>query len=217
MGETTQDIEDHAAARSMAPPATGIVPVRFIYVNGPGTYIPVNQGNNDFAINKLNQAFAPADLEFVQCGNSNELWDDRFQNMDNIDLDLTLFAYSSNTLEVYVKPGAGTAWAVIPCNVYEENNPNYNLQCYTHENFMRLTGTGDFATTIVHEAGHHFGLLHTWFPARQYNFPVDPSQTDHPYTRRYLFNTFDFRGYSTFGKTCQKLVQVIQIAGYSYE
>ncbi len=164
MMETTQDVEDYTAARSMESPATGIVPVRFIYVNG-STSNTVNQSNNDFAINKLNQAFASANLQFVQCGNSNELWDDRFQNMDGIDLDLTLFAYSSNTLEVYVKHGAGTAWAVIPCNVYDENNPNYNLQCYTHENFMRLLGTGDFGSTIVHEAGHHFGLLHTWFPA----------------------------------------------------
>lgn len=181
MGETTQDIEDHAAARSIAPPATGIVPIRFIYVNGPGFSVPVSQGNNDFAINKLNQAFAPANLEFVQCGNSSEFWDDRFQNMDDIDMDLTLFAYSSNTLEIYVKPGIGTPYAAIPCNVYEENNPNYNISCFTHENFMRLQGIADFGSTVVHEAGHHFGLLHTWFPARDYNVPVDALQTDHPY------------------------------------
>lgn len=152
-----------------------VVPVRFTIIAGPGGGENFTQAGADFAIQSLNQAFAPS-IIFEQCGEINSIWDDRIKSSDEVDNFITSFSYTSGALEVYIKPTPNGVlpYAPIPDQSYKEGNPNWQGSgLYKHTNFIRLISSADLGKTFIHETGHHLGLLHTFWAAAPPN--------DHPY------------------------------------
>lgn len=169
-----------AEKRNSLPPQAREVPVRFTLINGDSYQINLAPNALDIGLNNLNQAFAPAGLHFFQCGELNIIKDTRIQQSEDVDVFINSFAYSTGALEVYIKQSVSSSRASIPCNAYQNINPNY-LGCFVHENWILLVGSGEMGKTFIHETGHHFGLLHTFNPNFLYNTPVTPNQQDHPY------------------------------------
>ncbi len=168
-----------SAQLSMAP----VVPVRFTVISGPSGGGGLSQAQVNFGINALNQAFAPAGISFEQCGDINEIWDDRIKTSEEVDHFITSFAYATGTIEVYVKPSIPSAYAPIPEQSYQSGNPNWPVGFFEHTNFVKLNGSGDVtASTFIHETGHHFGLLHThWMSSTVYQDPPAATANDFPY------------------------------------
>lgn len=162
------------------------VPVRFTNIAGPGGGSIITNADADNAIVKLNNAYAIMGIQFVRCGDVNEIWDDRIKASEEADKFITSFAYASGTVEVYLKPvelNGPLPYAVLPDQAYAAGNPNWNgIGQFFHTNFIKLRGTGDLGSTLVHEMGHHFGLLHTHMVATtDYNTPPSINANDHPY------------------------------------
>jgi len=161
------------------------VPVRFTVISGPTSPTPLlTQSDVTFGINYLNQAFAASGLTFFQCGEINEIWDDRIRKNINFDQHTTSFAYASGTMDVVIKSDGIEPYAPVPEQAYHDNNPNWSIVGYEHTNFVKLTAPWEltgYAATSAHEIGHHFGLLHTDFAWGSYNAPPDPSANDYPY------------------------------------
>ncbi len=159
------------------------VPVRFTAIYGPGGGGGLSQAQADFGINALNQAFAPAGISFVQCGDINEIYDDRIKTSEEIDHFITSFAYATGTIEVYVKQSIPKPYAPIPDQSYQSGNPNWQFPLFEHTNFVKLNPSAQVATTtFVHETGHHFGLLHThWMSSTSYLAPPPATANDFPY------------------------------------
>ncbi|MEQ1746108.1 MAG: T9SS type A sorting domain-containing protein [Saprospiraceae bacterium] len=157
------------------------VPVRFTVIAGPTSPLFATQTDVANAINYLNQAFASSGLTFFQCGELNEIWDDRIRKNVDFDKHTTSFAYASGTMDVVIKNDGLTSYALIPEQAYLDNNPNWNLVPYEHTNFVKLINQYSLGATFAHETGHHFGLMHTDFHWGTYNAPPDPSANDYPY------------------------------------
>lgn len=159
------------------------VPVRFTAIYGPGGGGGLSQAQADFGINALNQAFAPAGISFVQCGDINEIYDDRIKASEEIDHFITSFAYATGTIELYVKPSIPKPYAPIPDQSYQSGNPNWQFPLFEHTNFVKLNASAQVTTpTFVHETGHHFGLLHThWMSSTSYLAPPPATANDFPY------------------------------------
>jgi|GEM_PF-1702527 len=159
------------------------IPVRFTLIVGPTSPTPlVTQSDVTNGINYLNQAFASSGLTFFQCGELNEIWDDRIRKNLELDRQVTSFAYASGTMDVVIKSDGLDPYAPIPEQAYLDNNPNYSIVgAYEHTNFVKLVNQYSLAATFAHETGHHFGLLHTHFVVASYQAPPDPSANDYPY------------------------------------
>lgn len=162
------------------------VPVRFTNFTGPGGGTIIDNGDADLAILTLNNAFANTGIQFTRCGDVNEVWDDRIKASEDVDKFITSFGYATGTVEVYIKtPGPNTPppYAVLPDQAYLDGNPNWHfIGQFLHTNFIKLNGAGDLGPTLVHEMGHHFGLLHTFFAASvNYNAPPAVDANDYPY------------------------------------
>lgn len=162
------------------------VPVRFTSVVGPSGFFIFDNAQADNEIANLNNAFANTGIQFVRCGDVNEVWDDRIKSSEEVDQFISQFAYASGTVEVYLKftdiPGL-LPYAVLPDQAYQDGNPNWiGIGQYQHTNFIKLHGPGDLGPTLVHEMGHHFGLLHTFFSATvNYSTPPAVDANDYPY------------------------------------
>ncbi|MCC7464730.1 MAG: hypothetical protein IT261_00585, partial [Saprospiraceae bacterium] len=160
----------------------GGIPVRFTAITGPSGGFSLSQANVNFALNALNQAFSPMGVNFIQCGEINEIWDDRIKSSEEVDQFITSFAYASGTLEVFVKSSTPPPYAPIPEQAYQSGNPNWPTGAFQHTNFVKLNGPADLGPTLVHETGHHFGLLHTHFvSSTNYSSPPVSDANDHPY------------------------------------
>lgn len=167
------------------------VPVRFTALTGPGGGINLSPGNVNTALGILNAAFEPAGLHFVQCGPINKIWDDRIKANNDIDHFTTSFSYTSGALEVYVGLIFGgvppvlqlqPSYAPIPALSYQSGNPNFPADAYEHTNFAYMYINDLENAGFIHEIGHHYGLLHTFMPAKSYNVPViDENTPDYPY------------------------------------
>ena len=159
------------------------VPVRFTAFQGPSGGFGLSQAQIDFGLNQLNLAFAPVGLNFIQCGEVNNINDDRIANSNDYDQLISSFSYTSGAIEVYIKGGLGQNFAAIPLAAYLSANPNYNFPGFEHSNIIRLTSPSSMTTTtFVHETGRHFGLLHTHHVVAEYNVPLLGDDTqDYPY------------------------------------
>ncbi|MBL7828567.1 MAG: T9SS type A sorting domain-containing protein [Saprospiraceae bacterium] len=154
-----------------------VIPVRFTIIN-----LDVPQLNLDFGIAALNSAFIANNMTFVQCSEANRIFDERIKSSEDIDQFITSFAYTSGALEVYFKPSTINPIAPIPDQRYLEGNQNYVPTFYEHTNWAKLNNQSDVGPNFVHETGHHFGLLHTYFNASvNYNDPPPPNANDFPY------------------------------------
>lgn len=174
-------IEQSAAQRGTV--STVDIPVRFTIFQGPGGFANMSnfQLNIDSALAKLNAAFQPSGLHFVQCGPANEVWDNRNTSAGHSpDTFLPLFSYTSGAIEVTTRLSLVNSTAAIPAPAFQENNPNW-VPLYTeNSNWVNMAyfESADF----VHEVGHHFGLLHTHQPQKTYIVPAQGDTTqDYPY------------------------------------
>ncbi len=153
------------------------VPVRFTAFE--------NNVSNSYAtaaLDIMNGVFAPAGINLVLCGDINFVSDARIMAETDVDRFVSSFSYTSGAMEVYLKPGAGKPYGFIPFAAYAPGNPNFNLPYTEHNNIIRLAGPGHFGVTFIHEIGHHFGLLHTFHVAQEYNVPMVGDNTDdYPY------------------------------------
>ena len=182
--DEVDDIEQFTTERQSNP--VTVVPVRVTNITGPTGISPLTQSDVDAAINRLNVSFAPINIVFQQCGSLNEIWDDRIKNNVDIDKFITSFTYTSGAMEVYVKPGNIAAGiAALPCPIaFQAANPNWPVSvCTEHQNWVYFNQAPNFSnyTTLQHEVGHHFSLLHTQHVVQNYHLPVDNTQLDHPY------------------------------------
>lgn len=177
-----QAIQAFKAARASQLTTMSDVPVRFTAIQGSGGSFAFGLSEADFTINTLNQVFAPAGLNFIRCGDLNDIFDDRIRDSTDIDKFITSFSYTSGALEVYLKPGLGLPISVIPLAAYQAGNPNGNYNDYEHTNWIRLRNSGDLGRPMIHETGHQFGLLHTHHVVENYNQPMPGDDTDdYPY------------------------------------
>lgn len=167
------------------------VPVNF-YVfrkdDGSGYTTSVDAAEIALGIDNLNNIFGPYEFEFFQCGPPTYIDNTILYEKARADLPLTDFGFSSSSVNIILVPynpsTNGISYAEYPC--FAETTTlcaptipdNYMvLTANVHENInVKLT-----QEIIIHEAGHIFGLLHTWHPSATYTWPVDPSQLDHPY------------------------------------
>jgi hypothetical protein len=174
-------------AQSRQIQATQNVPVRFTSISGPSGGILVSQTDVDFALARMNEAFAAASLNFVQCGDINYIYDDRINTKDpsheDTDGFTSSFSYTSGAIEVYSKTSQGPPISVVPLIAYQAGNPNIDLNPTKHNNYIKLpfSPSAQYKTTI-HEMGHIFGLLHTHHVVQNYNVPLPGDNTlDYPY------------------------------------
>jgi hypothetical protein len=160
------------------------IPVRFTVINGPGGGGAFSILDATTGINALNQAFGPAGITFVQCGDINEIWDDRIKLSEEVDHFITSFAYATGTIEIYIKPSIVPPYAPIPDQSFAAGNPNWlGIGLYEHTNFEKLNGSTDVTgPTFIHETGHHLGLLHThMMSSTPYLDPPPATANDFPY------------------------------------
>lgn len=159
------------------------IPVRFTAIQGPGGGFGFSQLQATIAINFLNQAYAPTGLVFAQCGEINEIWDDRIKASEEVDQFITSFAYATGTIELYLKPSIPLPYAPIPDQAYQQGNPNWPaVGVFQHTNFIKLNGPPDLGVNFIHETGHHFGLLHThMMSSTPYLDPPPATANDFPY------------------------------------
>lgn len=180
-------IQQYAPDRS----AERIVPVRFTSIQSETMGSELTQAQATAGLANLNAAFVNAGFNFVQCGDITYIKDDRIYGTDISDY-MSSFSYTSGALEIYVGSPGIVSSSHLPCPVaYLAGNPNFVTNCDEHTNFIRVTVPSVLTTSgFVHEAGHQFGLLHTFFNPAPYSAttPYPPDQApavfanlDYPY------------------------------------
>ena len=163
------------------------VPVYFtVFRDDDGSFAgrEVDESLISEALARLDSLFAPINLHFVQCGEVNYIDHSGLAEF-NAHRHLMELSYISTALNVYTRSGTGS-FAQFPGNV----NPNSNTPTSavdSRNNLLSLSSSSYLDPTFAHEAGHSFGLVHTFEGARVYNNPSNPTPgyhsgfQDHPY------------------------------------
>ena len=152
-----------------------IVPVKFHIVlnddgTGPSPALLIDEAYIETVLSDLEQKYSTTEhpFDFITCGSINYIHNSAFLNGD---MAVQAFAYQPFAANVYVLPGGSFSdW---PWSGMSMTIGTYNL----------------LSSTLSHEFGHHFGLIHTYDPSAPYQVPSDPDpalslpagQSDHPY------------------------------------
>lgn len=174
-----------------------VIPVKFVLVrrtNGTTDFSPaINLSTYEDAIENLNEEYLEGypggtGFTFEMCGEPTYIDSDYFYTLiESIDSSEVLepllqeLAYNSSDAVVYSRyngaPSGSGGSASQPC--IEANSAGCPAE--TVDNMLFMLGRNSYLTSsIVHEFGHHLGLLHTYGTTDEYKYPAQVGQIDYP-------------------------------------